>query len=244
MKFADIHTHALFGVDDGAKNFDDMFKMIDAAYSSGTRIICFTPHYIPELFKNNSEAAEKAFAAAKEYSGKKYKDLFLFLGNELRYNASGVQWLKEGFCRTLNGSKCVLVDFPSDENAKSICDAMNSLLSAGYIPVLAHTERYAALGGKAETVQQLKDRGVIVQIDAGSVFGQWGFGSKIRCRKLLSKHLADIAASDAHNTSSRPPEMSEFYEFAKNKYSKRYADDICFYNTLKILGADAEKKAE
>lgn len=244
MKFADIHIHALFGTDDGAKTEEEMKKMIDAAYIDGTKVICFTPHFIPELFKNNSEAAENAFIKAKEYVSGKYSDMFLFLGNELRYNASCTQWLKDGMCRTLNGTNCVLVDFNADEKSKVICDAMNALLSAGYVPVLAHAERYKDLSRKTDAVKKLKDRGVIIQLDAGSLFGEWGFGSRIRSKKLLSKHLVDVVASDAHNTSSRKPEMSEGYEFIKKTYGQHYADDICFYNTLKILGAAADKKAE
>ena len=44
MGLADIHIHLLFGVDDGAKDEDEMHAILDAAYQAGTRVLCCTPH--------------------------------------------------------------------------------------------------------------------------------------------------------------------------------------------------------
>ena len=55
MYFSDIHTHVLHATDDGAKKREDMYEMIDAAYKSGTRLICATPHFAPDFFGDNRE---------------------------------------------------------------------------------------------------------------------------------------------------------------------------------------------
>ena len=238
MTFADIHIHALFGVDDGPDSTEKMTEIIDRAYLDGTRFICLTPHYTPDCFGENSSSVQVAFEKLKKYSEEKYPDLKLFPGNELRYDPSAVNWIKEGLCRTLNSTRYVLVDFSADESLGTISQALTVLLNAGYIPILAHAERYSKLK-KLSLISDFKNKGVLIQIDTGSLFGEWGTGSKIRSRKLVSAGLADIAASDAHNISSRPPEISKGYEYIKKHTNKEYADRLCLYNPLKILGIDA-----
>mgnify|MGYP002773483212 CR=1 FL=1 len=68
MRFADIHIHALAGVDDGAATEADMRGMIDAAYADGTRVICFTPHWYPAAFSDNRRASEAAYARCEEHT--------------------------------------------------------------------------------------------------------------------------------------------------------------------------------
>ena len=42
---ADIHSHILPGVDDGAKDPETSARLLSKAYEEGTRILFFTPHY-------------------------------------------------------------------------------------------------------------------------------------------------------------------------------------------------------
>ena len=63
MEYTDLHIHALFGVDDGAKNEADMRAMVDAAYADGVRTLCVTPHYHPGYFGENCEKIDKAYSA-------------------------------------------------------------------------------------------------------------------------------------------------------------------------------------
>ena len=81
--FADIHTHILFGTDDGPDDEAGMYEMVDRGYSEGIRILCATPHFHPEYFGDNRANAEYAFRKLKEYCEKKYPDLVLIFGNEL-----------------------------------------------------------------------------------------------------------------------------------------------------------------
>lgn len=83
--YFDLHSHLLFGVDDGAKTKEEMFAMLDMAYADGTRAICLTPHFSPYLFGDTYESSQAAFEVLREYAEKTYPDLKLFLGHELGY---------------------------------------------------------------------------------------------------------------------------------------------------------------
>lgn len=239
MVFADIHSHMLFGVDDGARSSKQMCQMLDMAYDDGVRLLCLTPHYHPGYFGENREAAEKAFAELRAY-GEKYPDLELHLANELRWTHSAIEWLDLEQCRTLGDSLAVLVDFSALEREKDIMNGLDRLLSAGYEPILAHVERYQNLRGKWDTLEQLKRRGVRLQITAGALTGASGLRSGWHAKELARRKLADFVASDAHDPERRRPEISGAYRWLRKKCEETYADALCYENARALLAAGKE----
>ncbi len=237
--FVDLHAHILFGTDDGAKNIDMMRAMLDAAYQSGTRVLCATPHYHPGIFGETGEPAEKAFAALCEHAAR-YPDMTLVLGNELRYFTGCVSWLVSGACRTLGDTTCVLVDFLSNESEFRIMRGLKDLLSAGYRPVLAHVERYQHLSARA--IGELVDDGVLLTLDADSLFGADGFTTKRRAYRLLRHGAIFAVASDMHDVKDRHPSLAQGYQVVCKKFGKEYADELFISNPYKILSSGKERE--
>ena len=233
----DVHCHMLFGTDDGAKDAETMFAMLDMAVRDGTGAICFTPHYHPGYYGENSEAADRAFAAALEYAAERHPQLQLCRGNELHYDPACADWLRAGRARTLNGSRYVLVDFRESESVFTIDRAMTEILSLGYTPVLAHTECYRALQGRLREVETMLMRGVVIQLDAQSVLGEYGVGAKRMSRALLRRGMADLICSDGHNLTTRPPLLSACRRLTEQKYGKDYADQL-FHRNPGLMLAD------
>ena len=235
MIFADIHIHALYGSDDGARGAMDMQNIIDAAYRDGARYLCLTPHFHPGYYGENRETSEKAFSELSRYVESKYSDLHLAIGNELYYAQGGERWLQEGECRTLNGTNYVLVDFPLDVSKKTVLDAIGRLLNLGYRPILAHMERYRSLSRDTAFVLACKQSGALIQMDSMSILGDFGFAAKRFAASLLSKQLVDFVASDAHDIHKRPPSMKRAYETIVKKYGVAYANAICCENAKNMF---------
>ena len=235
MDFADLHNHMLFGVDDGAQSESEMRAIIDASYADGVRQLCFTPHYHPGYFGEHQEQIDVAFETAQQYASERYSDLQLYLGNELRYERSCIDWLEQGKCQTLNGTEYLLVDFLYPEPVENILDAMLRVLNTGYTPVLAHVERYEKFHRDLREIDRLKDWGVILQVDAQSPLGGLGHGSKVRARRLLDVGAVDFIASDAHDLTSRPPQLRPCYDFVSRKYGEDYARYLFWEEPLRIL---------
>lgn len=206
--FFDLHTHLLFGVDDGAKTEDEMLAMLDMAYADGTRAICLTPHFSPYLFGDTYQSSLDAFAVLSAQAQERYPDMKLFLGHELGYFESAPGALRSGRCRTIAESRYVLVDFPENVTLFEIKNAVNRLRGEGYVPILAHAERYPCLHGNLKWVQAFCSEGGVVQLNASSATGAWGRGARSQWRKLLKHGLAHIVASDGHNLTSRQPLIS------------------------------------
>lgn len=240
MIFADLHRHILPGLDDGASSEEEMRCMLDEAYADGVRLLCATPHYHPGFFSYTKEALLTAFESLKAYAAQVYPDLVLCLGAELRYAPSAPEWLAADACRTLGGSRYVLVDFLQNERADVIMGAMRNLLNAGYLPVLAHVERYDAL--KTPDLAELKRMGVVLQLDAGSFFGEWGAGARRRAKSAVRHGLADLVASDAHHPNSPVTLLEPAYQLVARLSNQPFADALFYQNANHLLAENTAGK--
>lgn len=233
--FADIHIHILPGVDDGPQTAQQMQKLLDSAYRDGTRVICVTPHFHPGMFGDNIKASAEGFRILSEYAGEKYPDLKLVRGNELRYSPNCIEWLNQSYCRTMNGTNYVLVDFSEHVNKNIITDAVHRLLNSGYRPILAHVERYRNLSGNLRDLIRCKESGALLQVDGPSLFGGWGLFAKNRSRKIIAHRLADLVCSDAHNVTSRPPQLFPAFAYIQKRCGETYAVEVLYENALRLL---------
>lgn len=239
--FVDLHCHALFRVDDGAESEEMMKNMLDIAYSSGTRHLCFTPHFKIYEFDDEGEMyaqvdrLNRRFNVACNYAKEKHPDLKLYLGNEIMYHEEASESLFSKKCFFLNGSSYALVEFSPDSTAYAIENAVVKLLRKGIRPLIAHIERYPAFVKDFSFSKTLKDCGALLQVNARCVT-KFRFGRTARFMKyVFSKRIIDVVASDAHNDSSFSPDLAKAYSVVSRSYSKDYADKIFHDTPLSIL---------
>lgn len=236
FEITDIHNHSLFGLDDGANSYETMCRMLEQSYYSGVRCVCFTPHFL-NMGENDCtpEKLRAVFDKASEHCAKYMPDLRLFYGMEISYHFDCVDALADGTALTIANSRYVLVDFFSTNDARGIRVGVERLINRGYIPIIAHVERYPCLWGRIEDIRRLSMMGAVIQINVGSLFD--GLMSKRRrlCMKLLSEGVVDVVASDAHNTSSRSPELKKAAELLISKFGYAYAEQLLSENPKKII---------
>lgn len=240
MPFADIHIHAVCGVDDGSRTREDMFALVDAAYADGTRLMCVTPHFNPGMFGEHSERTLRMFDELKKYTEEKYPDLVLFLGNELRYAPNCHNWIYDGVCRTMGDTKYVLLEFSYSDSSAKIINGLEKMFNSGFIPILAHAERYPHLS--IRDIRDLHENGVLVQVDSMSLLRDFGLNEWFRSKKMLSERIADFVSSDAHDLKERPPELSPCFEYVKKKFGERYAKAIFYENACELFGLNKESE--
>lgn len=221
MFYTDIHSHMLFGTDDGAQDEETMYAMLDMAYNSGTRAVCLTPHYQPVYYGNNAGRSQHAFTLLSEYAKKKYPDMRLSLGNELGYYTECIEAIKEGKCRLI-ADKYLLMDFPPTTHFFAIKYAMNEMLAAGFRVVLAHIERYTCLRGEEDTLADWEHRGALYQVNATAFSRTASFRTRRHVKHLMRRALIHAVAADAHDLVQRPPVLAE----AEAVITKNYGEDI------------------
>lgn len=233
-RFVDIHCHALFGVDDGASSEEVMQQMLRLAYETGTGTVCFTPHFDP-YHKFDQVALERAFSSAVSYCADHCPEMRLVLGNELSYHMGCLESVLDGRCRTMAGGRYVLIDFFSCSGLPELQRCVTKVAGSGYIPIIAHVERYGFLSGKVREIAALREGGAVIQVNANSIL--LGCFSSVgrMARRLLAEDLVDIVASDGHDASARSPVLCDAYRAVQKKYGEAYADQLFSTNPERVL---------
>jgi protein-tyrosine phosphatase len=93
----------------------------------------------------------------------------------------------------------------------------------GYIPVIAHVERYEFVMDDPECLDELREMGALVQVNADAVLGMEGRGAKKLCRILLKNDLVDLIASDSHGINERACHMQQCFDYVAKKYGPERA---------------------
>ncbi len=232
-KMIDIHNHSLCCVDDGAKNQQESIRMIEDAAGQGIEAVIFTPHYRHGMFPYTKEEIEKQYRALMELEGD--IGISLYLGCEYHVNSEIIHAFQIGRCHSLADSDYVLTEYTYQTEYSYIQQYTQQLLSCGYIPVIAHAERYACIQKKPTLCVELSSMGAWIQVNADSVLGMEGRAMKHVCRKLLKNGLADVIASDVHDMKKRPNRMGQCYEYVVQKYGAECADKLFYRNPRKII---------
>ena len=233
--FCDLHCHILYGVDDGAQTKEDARALIDGAYAAGTRAICFTPHYNP-LRALESAGAKERFDSFSAELKETYPDLTLRLGAEILYHQRIAESLANGTCRTLNGTRFVLVEFLPDDDGAYIVQSIQSIAARGYTPILAHAERYKSFLEKPSYALSLAEEEIPIQLNVRSLTGENGKKAKKFCHFLLKHGAAAVIASDAHDPVFADAKLDRGFRYVCDKFGREYAEALFSETPRSLLG--------
>jgi protein-tyrosine phosphatase len=205
----DLHSHILFDLDDGPRRIEDSLEMCRIAAKDGVGAMVATPHFLSPLFDVTPERARDRFDALSERLRDEGIPLEIRLGGELYCVPEIAAHVRDGRAPTLAGGRAVLVELPYEIVPAHFAQALFELQSAGLRVVLAHPERYVEVRERPQFLDELRDRGVWLQITAGAVLGDFGPTEKKTCRRLLEEGRVHVIASDSHTPLRRPPGLRE-----------------------------------
>ena len=211
--FIDIHQHILYGVDDGAANRAEMRKMLLTASANGVAVILATPHIAPGIQPFSADTFNERLEEARAMIREHRLPMEMHLGAEVLYTYQTPRFFCEHRIPTLAGTGKVLLEFPRKIDFLELESAVLMTLRCGYIPVLAHIERYECLMHGKQTLCRLKERAeVFCQVNCDSVLRWGGRSSNGTLRHMLEDGLIDFVASDAHHGLQRNCRMQAAYE--------------------------------
>lgn len=239
MKLCDLHTHILPGVDDGAPTMEYALQMLKNAYASDVELLAVTPHcnvpYGPENY--NDEALRQRFSQLQQAA----RDIpvQLVLGGEVRVTEQLPRLLEQGKLPTINGSRYLLTEFATDTRDGDFAQSLRAILDLGYVPLVAHPERYGAICKTPEMVGQWLDMGCHIQLTGGSILGEYGKTVQRTAAYLLRQDMVACVASDAHGINRRSNYLMDVCDHLTVQYSKGYAGCLLYENPMRICRNEA-----
>ncbi|MBA2463149.1 MAG: hypothetical protein H0V45_15540 [Actinobacteria bacterium] len=209
--FVDCHSHVCPSGDDGASSVAEGAILCREAARHGTGILFATPHVWPHLplTAAREERIRAAFAELAPRAG-----LELRLGFELTPNEP---LLQEDLRRyALEGTDRVLIEVPFWVGYDELLLVAAHATDCGLRPVIAHPERAEEVLARPDLAEELAEQGWILQVNASSLLGRHGLGSRELGWDLVERGLAGLVASDGHRQ-ARPPHLDEAYELARER---------------------------
>ncbi len=223
----DIHSHILWGMDDGARTIEDSIEMCSIAYRDGIRTIVATPHTLNGLYRNDRPsilAKVKQLNAAllhteTQIAKSKFQNpnspIRILPGADVHLCEETLRQLDRGTVTTLgDGGKCLLLELPFHGIPHGAEKMIFQLMTRGVIPVISHPERNLEVEQNPRRYHEMIRVGCLGQLTAMSLTG--GFGPEVKrlAEKLLTKGFVHLIASDAHSTDGRQPVLSDAVDAA------------------------------
>lgn len=196
--YVDIHSHLLFGIDDGAKTIEDSNFLMQSLLDMGVTQAITTPHTIEHIYDNTPESITQKHKEVCALSPELSSKINLRFASEYMMNEGFVSLFQSQPLLTLK-DKYVLVEMSYVNPPIQLYDILFQLQLSGYTPVLAHPERYSFFHGNLAEYKKLKKAGCLFQLNLLSTMGYYGPDVTMVAEKLLKKGMIDFTGSDVHH---------------------------------------------
>lgn len=237
----DFHTHILPGIDDGAKNMEETMNLLLEATKNGVDEIILTSHYIEDYYNVNVEDRQKLLSNIKNALNRNNINIKLYLGNEIYISNNINKLIKENKASTINNTRYILFEMPLNSKPINLYDVVYEMLQYKFVPILAHPERYSFIQQNPSIVNDLIEKGVLMQCNYGSFIGQYGKKAQIIIKKLLKNNLVDFMGSDVHRINTIYPKIPQILNQMEKFIGKDQLEQITVINPKLVL---EDKKIE
>ena len=212
--------------------------MLRIAKTNGTTDVVLTPHYL--VRDSRSDRLTKTeiisrFNTFKESATAQCPGINLYLGAETFAVSNIEDVLDDDSLITVNNTNYVLLEFGFNDFVPRALKITEVLSQNGYIPIIAHPERYTFIQRNPRDIVKFLEQGAILQTNVCSLAGYNGSLAQDVALSFLENGLVSVISSDAHSTYQRTPDLSEAYSFISANFAPDYAEDLFYNNPSAII---------
>lgn len=230
----DIHSHILYGLDDGSKDMQMSLEMLKIAADSGTTDIVATPHSDLQ-FKFQPEEIERQIAELSAAA----PGIRIHRGCDFHLHFDNIRdCLDHPEKYTINHKRYLMVEFSGTLIAKSTGDVFERMQRVDITPVITHPERNHLLMKQLDQLMLWVQAGCLIQVTSQSFLGRFGKDAQTAAGELMSRNLVHFIASDAHDPEYRPPTLRPGYDFIAETYGEPVAERLFVTNPGAALTGD------
>jgi protein-tyrosine phosphatase len=223
----DIHSHLIPGVDDGVKSIEESIEIILSFQKLGYQRLITTPHISESYYPNSVQKLKESFQEVVEELERRNIQMEIGLGAEYMVDGMLLSALKnKEELLTWNGY--ILIETSFQALPWILDEILFELQARKLVPILAHPERYPYFFEDHVKLEEMRNRGVKLQVNIGSLEGQYGPVPKKLARKLLSNGWVDFLGSDVH----RIEHMKSLEKGLRSRTLNQLKGDVFLNNRL------------
>lgn len=196
----DLHSHLLPAIDDGSTSVENSLELIEQLLNFGYTKLITTPHVMGDHYRNTPKTINQGLDLVKEALDKRGIDVVLEAAAEYYCDSDFDKIIDAGDILTISG-KYVLVELSYLNHSEQFDSLTFKLQSRGYVPILAHPERYPYFYQSIDKLEAFREKGILLQVNLASLTGHYGSGPRRMVERLIENNMVDFLGSDTHKLS-------------------------------------------
>jgi tyrosine-protein phosphatase YwqE len=227
--YVDIHSHLIPSIDDGAQNMAESLSLIKKFKELGYTKLITTPHTMAHRYPNTTQSITDGLEILKKALNEHHIDIEIEAASEYFLDENLMQLIAKGDILTF-GDNYLLFEMSYVSHPVNYEAMIQTMIDAGYKPVLAHPERYLYLANHFSKYITLRAMGVYFQLNVNSLGGYYSDQVKELSLRLVDEGMISFLGSDTH----RMRHLETFEEIIKSKiYRDVFKNNYILNNLLK-----------
>ncbi len=194
----DMHSHLLPGVDDGVNELEDTMTCLSRMAEWGIRHVVTTPHISQDYYPNTSADLRDRAAAVQAAITERGLPITFSVAAEYMLDELFDDRLRANDLLSFGAERYVLIETGWASAPRQLEQWLFQMQLQGYIPVLAHPERYRYYRTEEATLAELRDKGCLFQVNLMSLAGRYGSEARRMAQRLIRLEWVDMVSSDMH----------------------------------------------
>ena len=195
---ADMHSHLIPGVDDGAQTLEESIALVNAMKDMGFGKIITTPHIMADYYRNTRDTINKGLDILLEELHKQNINMPVEAAAEYYLDENFETKLQKGDMLTM-GDGFLLFEISFVNFPQNMFEMVEKIRDKGYKPILAHPERYSYFFNSMDNYRKIKESGCYLQLNTISLAGYYGKATQKIAEELVDNMMVDFIASDMHH---------------------------------------------
>ena len=225
----DPHSHFIPGIDDGSQSMEESLSLLRGMEALGYEKVITTPHIMVDVYRNTPKIIKEGLASLREAAKAE--------GIHIEIEAAAEYYLDEGFYDHLHSGEVMSINnkyllFETSYVSKPLQleEMIFEILAAGYIPLMAHPERYRYVEDPLKEYSRFKELGALLQLDLNSLGGHYGKDAKKKAEILSENGMIDFLGSDVHHL-----KQTRFLDdvFKSENYARVWENNTILNDTLR-----------
>lgn len=194
----DMHSHLLPGIDDGSKSIEESLELIQGLIKLGYSGAITTPHVMGDYYPNTEATIQPAWEALKKALHKAGINFRLEASAEYNLDTYTAELFAKGEILPMPGKR-ILVEMSFFGAPPDLENRIFQLRLQGYLPIMAHPERYSYYIGNLKALERIQELGCDLQVNILSLTGHYGAPVAKWAKTLLDKGMISYLGTDMHN---------------------------------------------
>lgn len=193
---ADIHSHLLPGIDDGAQDLDQSIAMINKFVELGYKKLITTPHIMSDMYPNSPNTILPALQLVRDEIHRLNIPIEIDAAAEYFTDDYLFNLIDQEKLLTFHGNH-VLFEFSFHTQPMMMHETIFKMQAKGYKPILAHFERYMYFQDTKQAAE-FREKGIKIQVNINSLTGHYGPHPRKQAEHLIDQKLVDVIGTDCH----------------------------------------------